>query len=256
MNRTVKFAVLFIAAFMFTPSTGALAAELKVLSGSGVLPAMDELIPQFEKSSGHKVTFAYGAVGEMAERVQRGEAADVLIASALQIDALTRQGKVAAGSRTDLAKTGIGVFVRKGAPKPDIGTTEAFKRSMLAAKNIGWNDPAAGAPVSLYLIELFERIGIAAAMAPKTTAFKARSERFDAVARGDTEIGFNQVSEILAAKGVDLVGPLPADIQHVTLFSAGIVASSRQQDPAKALLDFLASPASRAVMAAKGLDAP
>jgi len=231
-------------------------SELKVLAGSGVQPVMTEIIPQFERSSGHKVTFDYGTVGEMAERVQQGEAADVVIASEPQIESLERQGKLIAGSRTNLAKTGVGLFVRRNAPKPDISSVAAFKRTMLAAKSIGWNDPAAGAPVSIYMIDALERLGIGAEMKPKTTAFKLRSERFEAVARGDIEIGFNQVSEILAAPGVDLVGPLPPAIQKYTMFTAGIVASSKNQEGSKALLRFVTSPASRVVMKARGFEMP
>jgi molybdate transport system substrate-binding protein len=232
------------------------AVELKVLSGSGVQPAMIELIPGFEQSSGHKVTFDYGTVGGMADRVQKGEAADVIIASGPQIEALEKQGKVVKGSRADLAKTGVGIFVRKGAQRPDIGSVEAFKHAMLSAKSIGWNDPAAGAPVSIYMIGVFERLGIAEEMRPKTTAFKQRSERFEAVARGDVEIGFNQISEILAAPGVDLVGPLPTAIQHHTLFTAAIIAGGRQREASEALIRFISSPAARAVMTAKGFEVP
>jgi len=242
--------------FLAATRPAASAAELKVLSGSGVQPVMTALVPRFEQSSGHKVTFDYGTVGEMADRVQNGEAADLVIASAPQIDALEKQGKVVAGSRADLAKTGVGLFVRKGAPKPDISSVEAFKRSMLAARSIGWNDPAAGAPVSIYMIGLLERLGIAAEMMPKTTAFKQRSERFEAVARGDIEIGFNQISEILAAPGVELVGPLPAPIQSYTLFTAGIVAKSKEPEAGKALLRFISSSAARTAMKEKGFEAP
>jgi len=217
---------------------------------------MAELVPKFEASSGHKVTFDWGTVGGMAERVRQGEAADVVIAAGPQVEALEKVGKVVAGSRTDLAKAGVGVFVRKGAVKPDIGSVDAFKRAMLAAKSIGWNDPAAGAPVSIYMLVLFERLGIAAEMKDRTVTFKQRSERFEAVARGDVEIGFNQVSEILAAPGVDLVGPLPPAIQHYTLFTAAIVASSKEQDASRALLRFVSSPDARAVMKAKGFDEP
>jgi molybdate transport system substrate-binding protein len=232
------------------------AVELKALSGSGVQPAMIELIPGFEQSSGHKVAFDYGTVGGMADRVQKGEVADVIIASGPQIDALEKQGKIVQSSRADLAKTGVGVFVRKGAPRPDIGSVEAFKHAMLSAKSIGWNDPAAGAPVSIYMIGVFERLGIAEEMKPKTAAFKQRSERFEAVARGDIEIGFNQISEILAAPGVDLVGPLPAAIQHHTLFTAAIVAASREHEASQALIRYISSPAARAVMTAKGFEVP
>ena len=237
-------------------TTPSVAAELKILSGSGVQPVMAELIPKFEQQTGHKVTFDYGTVGGMADRIAKGEAADVIIASGPQVEALEKQGRVANGSRTELAKTGVGVFVRKGAPKPDISSVETFKRTMLAAKSIGWNDPAAGAPVAIYMLGVFERMGIAADMKSKTTDFKQRSERFGAVARGDIEIGFNQVSEIIAAEGVDLVGPLPGPIQNYTMFTAGIVASSKQPDAARMFIQYVSSPAARTLMSAKGLEAP
>jgi molybdate transport system substrate-binding protein len=245
-------ALLFVAA---APSV-ALSSDLRVLSGSGVQPVMNEIIPQFERISGHRVNIAYGTVGEMADRVQNGEAADMVIASAPQIERLEKLGKVVAGTRADLAKTGVGLFVRKGAPRPDISSVEAFKHTMLASKSIGWNDPAAGAPVSIYMLDAFERMGIADEMKRKTTAFTQRSERFEAVARGDVEIGFNQISEIVAASGVDLLGPLPAAIQHYTLFTAGIVASSANQEAAKALLAFIASPAAKAIMQTRGFETP
>ena len=248
----LSLALLFMAA---APSI-ALSSDLRVLSGSGVLPVMNEIIPQFERTSGHRVSIVYGTVGEMAGRVQKGEVADIVIASAPQIESLEKLGKVVAGTRTDLAKTGVGLFVRKGASKPDISSVEAFKRTMLASKSIGWNDPAAGAPVSIYMLGAFERMGIAKEMKEKTTAFKKRSERFEAVARGDVEIGFNQISEIVAAPGIDLLGPLPAAIQHYTLFTAGIVASSANQEAAKALLAFVASPAAKAIMHARGFETP
>ena len=233
----------------------ATAAEIKVLSGSAVEPAMIVLIPQFEQSSGHKVGFDFdGAIGAMTKRIEKGEAADVIIVSRPQIDSLEKQGKIIPGSRVELAKLGVGVFVRKGAPKPDISSVEAFKRTLLAAKSIGYNDPAAGAPVSIYLIGAMERLGIAEQMKPKTVVFKQRSERFAAVARGDVEIGFNQISEILAVPSVELVGPLPAAIQNYTLFTAALVASSKQMDAAKAFIDFISSPAAATVMKAKGFE--
>ena len=235
----------------------AAAAQIKVLAGSAIETAMAVLIPQFEQSSGHQVTFDFnGAIGAMTERVQKGEAADVVIVSRPQIESLANQGKVVSGSSADIAKVGVGLFVRKGAPKPDIGSVDGFKRTMLEAKSIGWNDPAAGAPVSIYMIGVLERLGIADAMTPKTVAFKQRSERFEAVARGDVEIGFNQISEIIAAPGVELVGPLPGPIQNYTLFASGIVATSQEQDAAHALIRFISSPAAQPTWKAKGFEAP
>jgi molybdate transport system substrate-binding protein len=238
-------------------STLADGAEIKVIGGSAVIPAMAELIPKFEQSSGDKVRTDFdGAIGAMTDRVRKGEVADVVIVSGAQIDALTREGKVVPGSRNDIAKVGVGIFVRKGAPKPDISSVEAFKRILSTAKSIGYNDPAAGAPVSLYLIDLFDRLGIAAEMKTKTVVFKQRSERFEAVARGDVEIGFNQISEIVAAPGVDLVGPLPAAVQHFTLFSSGIVANGREQAAGKGFVAFIASPQASNVWQSKGFETP
>jgi molybdate transport system substrate-binding protein len=256
MIRTWR-ALTLLASLALAAARPAAAAEIKILSGSAIEPAMTELIPKFEQSAGHKVSFDFdGAIGGMTERVRKGEAADVLIVSRAQIAMLETEGKIVAGSRADIAKVGVGIFVRKGGSKPDIGSVEAFKRAMLAAKSIGWNDPAAGAPVSIYMLGVFERLGIAEAMKPKTVTFTQRSERFAAVARGDVEIGFNQISEIIAAPGVDLVGPLPPAIQNYTLFTGGIVATSTQQDAGKALLQFVSSGAAQAIWKAKGFEAP
>ena len=248
--------VLVLVALLLSSLHGAAASELKVLSGSAVQPVMNEITPEFERASGHRVTFDYGTIGSMAARVQKGERADVIIASGPQVAALEKQGKVVSGSRSDLARTGIGIFVRDGAPKPDISTIEAFKYTMLAAKSIGWNDPAAGAPVSIYMLETFERLGIADAMKTKTVAFKERADRFGAIARGDVQIGFNQISEIIAAPGVALVGPLPRGIQNYILFSAGIIANSSEPGAAKTLIQFISSPAVKALMRTKGFEDP
>ncbi len=233
------------------------AAEIKLVAGSAVAPVISDLVPKFEQSSGHKVLSDLdGAIGAMTDRILKGEVADVAIVSGAQIDMLVREGKVLAGSRLDLAKVGVGVFVRKDAPKPDIASVEAFKRTMMAAKSIGYNDPAAGAPVSLYLIELFERLGIAEEMKTKTIVFKQRSERFEAVARGDVEIGFNQISEIVSVPTVDLIGPLPAAIQRYTLFASGIVASGKDRDTSKAFVGYISSPKANVIWQANGFEAP
>lgn len=244
-------------AFLLAQAGGTAAAQLHVLGGSALEPVLAELLPRFETRSGHKVSFDLnGAIGAMAERVQRGERADVLIVSAAQIDALEQQGKTVAGTKVDIAKTGVGLFVRKGAARPDIATVEAFKEAMRAAKSIGYNDPAAGAPVGIYLRTAFERLGLAAEVTPKTVVFKQRSERFAAVARGDVELGFNQISEIVAVPDVDLVGPLPPPIQNYTLFSAAVVAASSAQAAAREFIAFLASATVRPFWIERGFEAP
>ena len=231
------------------------ASDIKVVGGSAVTPVMDVLVPQFEQSSGHKVRSDFdAAVGAVATRIEKGEHADVVIVSRAQADRLERAGKVVAGTRADLAKVGVGVFVRKGAPRPEIGSVEAFRRTMLAAKSIGYNDPAAGAPVSIYLIGVFDRLGIGDAMQAKTVVFKQRGERFAAVARGDVAIGFNQISEIVAVPEVDLVGPLPAAIQNYTQFTVAVVASSREAEAAKQFIRFITSATAQALMRARGFE--
>src|SRR3954463_11216593 len=138
------------------------AGDIKVLAGSAVDTAFAVLIPQFERATGDRVRFdGDGAIGQMAKRVEAGEAVDVLVVSRPQIQALEKQGRLVSGTAREIARMGVGVFMRKGAAKPDISTPEAFKATLLAAKSIGYNDPAAGAPVSLYLLDLFERMGIA-----------------------------------------------------------------------------------------------
>jgi molybdate transport system substrate-binding protein len=231
------------------------AAEIKLLTGSALDAPLRVLNPQFERTSGHRVIMdSDGAIGAMAKRVAGGESADVLIVAPAQLAVLERQGKVQPGTTREVARTGVGIFVRKGAPKPDLSTVDAFKETLRRAKSIGYNDPAAGAPVSVYLIDLFQRLGMAAQLAPKTVVFKDRRERFAAVARGDVEIGFNQVAEIVTVPDIDLVGPLPAAIQYYTIFSAGVVAASRSRDAAQAFVEFISSPPAAAVMRAKGFE--
>lgn len=234
-------------------STTARAAEVKLLSASALHPAIDALIPDFEKSSGHKITVAYGTAGAVADRVHKGEAADIVISSVPMIDRLQAQGKVVAGDRVIIAKVGVGAFVRKGSAKPDISSVDAFKRSMLAARSIAYPDPAGGGASGIYVASLLERLGIAAEMKSKTK-LSTLGTLYASVASGEVEIGFNQVSEILAQPTVELAGPLPPAIQNYTQFLPGIVTGSRQTDAARALVTFLYSPAAKTVLKAKGFE--
>jgi len=243
-----------LALFGITAGTIARAAEIRLLSASALHPAIDALIPDFEKSSGHKITVAYGTAGAVADRVQKGESVDLVISAAPRIDQLQAQGKVVAGDRIIIAKVGVGAFVRKGAAKPDISSVDAFKRSMLAARSIAYPDPAGGGASGIYVASLLERLGIAVEMKPKTKLFPPTEVLYASVASGEVEIGFNQISEILAQPTVELADPLPSAIQNYTQFAPGIVSGSSQIDAARTLVTFLSSPAAQTVLKAKGFE--
>jgi molybdate transport system substrate-binding protein len=243
-----------LALFGLTAGTTARAAEMKLLCAVALHPAIDALIPDFEKSSGHKVVVAYGTAGAVADRVQKGEAADVVISSVPMIDRLQAQGKAVAGDRVIIAKVGVGAFVRKGAAKPDISSADAFKRSMLAARSIAYPDPAGGGASGIYVASLLERLGIAGDMKPKTKLLPPTQVLYASVASGEVEIGFNQISEILAQPTVELAGPLPPAIQNYTQFAPAIVTGTSQTDAGRALIAFLSSPAAQAVLKTKGFE--
>ena len=238
----------------FTAGSEAVAAEMKLLCAVALHPGIDALIPDFEKSSGHKVTVAYATAGAVADRVQKGEAADIVISTVPMIDRLQAQGKAVAGDRAIIAKVGVGAFVRKGAAKPDISSADAFKRAMLAARSIAYPDPAGGGASGIYVASLLERLGIAGDMKPKTRLLPPTQVLYASVADGEVEIGFNQISEILAQPTVELAGPLPPAIQNYTQFAPAIVAGSGQTDAGRALIAFLSSPAAQAVLKTKGFE--
>jgi molybdate transport system substrate-binding protein len=228
------------------------AAEIKALFPVTLGPTADQVIPQFEKSSGHKVTITYGTAGAVTASVRRGDPTDVAITAAPQIEDLERQGKIVGGG-VILAKVGIGVFVRKGAPRPDISSANALKTSLLAA-TIVYTDPAAGGPVGIYVAKLLDQLGIGTAMKPKTKLTKGGEANQTAVVNGESEIGFNMINEILIDPRVDLVGPLPPPIQDYTTFAAGIIATSTEQGAGRALIGFLSSPDTFAVMRKLGFE--
>jgi molybdate transport system substrate-binding protein len=239
---------------LVTAGSPAHAAEIKLLSANALEAALVGLLTEFERSSGHKVTGEYRTAGAVADRIQKGEAVDVAIATVPQIENLQTQGRILAGSAVYIVKVGIGVFVRRGAAKPDISSAERFKRSLLAAKTIAYIDPASGGASGIYMASLLERLGIAGEMKPKTKLAAPGGPLDELVAKGDAEIGFSQISEIVAQPSAELVGPLPSAIQNYTLFAAGIVASSKQSGLGKALIEFLASPTTTAALKTKGFE--
>ena len=209
-----------------------------------------ELVPQFEKATGHKVTTVWAGTVDVMKRIGGGEAVDLVIMARKSLDELTRQGKIVADSRVDVAKSGVGVAVRAGAPKPDISSGEAVKKTLLAAKSIAYSS----GPSGVYIAGLVQRMGIADEIKAKMKQIPPGEAVGELVARGDAEIGFHQVSELLPIKGIEIVGPLPPDIQEITVFSAGIHASAMQADAAKALAAFLTAPAAAPVIKKHGMD--
>ena len=177
-----------------------------------------------------------------------------MISTGPLIDQLQAQGKAMADSRVTIAKVGVGVFVRKGGTKPDLASVDGFKRSMLTARSIAYPDPAGGGASGIYVASLLERLGIAVEMKPKTKLFPPTEVLYASVASGEVEIGFNQISEILAQPTVELAGPLPSAIQNYTQFAPGIVTGSSQTDAARALVTFLSSPAAQTLLKAKGFE--
>ena len=238
-----------LAATMIATASGASAAEIKMIASNAVKEAYLQLLPQYEKASGNRVTTDWVGTDDVVRRIGGGEVADIVIAPSFTIDNLILQGKLAPG-RVDVAKSIIGVALRPGAPKPDLSSGESLKRYLLAAKSI----IISGGPSGTYLTGLFQRMGIAEAIKSKSTRLAPGASPGEAVARGDGDIGFTQVSELLAVKGIEYLGPLPADIQEVTIFSAGIGRSAPEADAAKALLKFVTAAPAVPVLKKTGLE--
>jgi molybdate transport system substrate-binding protein len=236
-------------------AANAAAAEVKVMVSSAFAAACQELARDFERNTGNKVVIIAGpSMGKAPEailnRLQRGEPADVLIMVGYTLGDLVKQGKVLADSRVDLAESGIAMAVRAGAAKPDISSVEAFKNTLLKAKSIVYSDSASGIYVST---ELYARLGLADQLKSKSQLIQAEPVGL-VVARGEAELGFQQNSELLPIKGIEIVGPLPSSLQKMTLFAAGIAAGSKDPAAAKALIQFLASPAAAPVIRNTGME--
>src|SRR3954469_14022254 len=231
------------------------ASEVRVMISGGLATPYKELVPQFERETGNTVITAYGPSMGTTEnaihvRVARGEAADVLIMVGDALGEMIEQGKAVRTNRVDLVRSPIGIAVRAGASKPDIRTPDALKQALLNAKSVAYSDSASGVYVGN---ELFKRLGIADEMRNKARMIPAEPVA-SVVARGDAELGFQQISELLPIAGSDLVGPLPPEVQKITVFSAGLTANASQPEAGKALIAFLASAESAAALKKAGLD--
>jgi molybdate transport system substrate-binding protein len=226
------------------------AAEIKVLSSAAFREAYQELVPAFERATEHKVATTWAGTNGIMERMQRGETTDLVIMSAQGIDQLVRDGRIVAGSRVDVARSGVGVAVRSGLPKPDIGSTEALKRALAAAKSVAYST----GPSGVYMEALFQRLGIADEIKPKLKVAPSGTPVGTLIAGGEADIGFQQVSELLPVAGIDYVGPLPPDIQQITVFAAGLHTSAKETEAAKALVKFLTAPSAAPVIRKKGME--
>jgi molybdate transport system substrate-binding protein len=236
-----------------TMSGKAGAADLKVLISTALKSSMAVLTPQFEQASERKLDATFAASTSLKKQIDGGEAFDATVLTPDLIDALSKAGKLDSGSIARIARTGIGVAIRAGAPKPDISTVAALKRTLLDAKSITYGDPTRGGLSSVHFAGVLDRLGIAAEMKPKTLLISA-GEGVQPVAEGKAEIGIGQMSEILLIPGAVLLGPLPDELQLYTNLSAGISINARDREGARALIDFLTGPAVGQVLKSKGME--
>jgi molybdate transport system substrate-binding protein len=227
------------------------AAETKLLASTAIRSALQELAPQFEKATGNKLVITYGASLRLQQTIEKGEAFDLAILSTAVVDALAKQGKLVVATRVDVARSGAGVAVRRGSPRPDVSTPEAVKRALLSANSIGYSDTGAA---SQFLSGMFEKLGIAAEVKPKLKLARPDQPSLVALANGDIDLAIPQISEALETSGVDLAGPLPTSLQTYTVLPAAVGTNAANPADAKALLNFLATPAALSVLRAKGLE--
>jgi molybdate transport system substrate-binding protein len=226
------------------------AAEITVISTRATEGLYRELVPQFEKASGHSVTTTFAGTVGVQERIAAGERYDVVIMLDSAIDDYIRAGKVVAGSRVDIARATVGVGVRAGLLKPDISSADALRRALLAANTIGYSTGPSGD----YVVAMFETLGIADAIKPKLRQAPTTMLVADIIASGEAEIGFHQENELSQAPGVDYVGPLPPELQERTWRSGGIMTGAQSQQAGRQLLEFLSSPAAAPVIRKHGLE--
>ena len=226
------------------------AAEITILTNMGVVSAVRDLAPAFERISGHKVIVQFEVGTAFVQKLNANAPADLVTHYPEAIDEVIKTGKVVAGTRTNFARGGIGAVVRAGAPKPDISTPEAFKRSMLAAKSIAYSRAGAS---GVYMAKLIARLGIADQMKDKTRLIEGMPVA-DAVAKGEAEIGLQQINTMQGVPGTDYVGPLPGDLQDYIRFAAGLLVIAKEPDAAKAMLAFIATPEAAPLIRKSGME--
>ncbi len=242
-------------ALMFFLSGGSetSAAELKVLCANAMQSVIEDLAPKFERASGHKLAITFGTLGQHVKRIQAGETADVVIIPRQGIEGFVKDGKAAAANVTVVAGSSMGMAVRKGAPKPDISSAEAFKRTLLTAKSITYSNPARGGTSGPHLTRVFERLGIADEMKAKTVFLPGGGLVGVLVENGEAEIAVHEFQQLIQVNGIEIVGPLPPELQNTVVFAAAIMNGTQNAGPSRLLVDFLRTPEAAVVIKAKGI---
>jgi len=229
------------------------AADVKVLASNSVRTMLEDIAPLYERASGHRVTLGFGTSAQVAKRVLAGEAADLLVITPDVVDELTKAGKLAPGASVAIARSLMGVGIRTGAPRPEVGTPAALRATLLAVKSVTFSDPATGAASGVHTVKIFEQLGIADAMKPKYRLGDGTSSG-RLVVSGEAELAIWQISAMKPVAGLEVVGPLPAELQLITHLSAVPGTGATSPGAAKALIAFFGSPEAAAVMRARGLE--
>jgi molybdate transport system substrate-binding protein len=250
MGNASQVVVVLSAVLALMPTENARAAEIKVIASNATMEAVVDLIPAFEKATGHKVTMLWAGTETITKRISGGEVVDAVLIAAPNIDKLIAEGKLVAGTRTTIAKSGIGVAVREGLPKPNISSGEAVKKAVLDAKSVAYSS----GPSGFYVAELLKKMGIAEQIKEKVKQTPSGAQVGEVVARGEADLGFQQISELLHLKGIHYLGPLPPDVQHFTVWTTALHAGAPQTDAAKALVNYLAGPEAAASIRKAGME--
>lgn len=253
MNSPIRLSVAAIA-FLLSHSSVANSAEIRVLAALGIKEVIDDLRPKFEHATKHRLLVTFDTMGGAVKRVQAGENADIIIIPHQGIDSLIKSGKATAGSVTVIARSGIAVAIRKGAPKPDISTPDTLRRTLLSAESITYSDPALGGASAIHFVKVLDRLGIANEMKRKTILSKAGTETAELVVIGKAELGVNQLQVLIAVAGIDIAGPLPGDLQATTVFSAVATSNAKNVEVIKAFITYLRTTEAAAVIKIRGME--
>src|SRR5476649_764342 len=255
--RAIKLAAFAVMAATCIPGI-ANAADIKVLASGAVKGVLTELLPAYEKSSGDRVTVLYGPGGALTKRLAGGDTADVMIVGSVETEVLIAQGKIVPGSGVPIAGITIGIAIKKGAPRPDISTVDAFKRTLLVAKAIGYRDPATGSTSGAHTARVIEKLGLTKELQSRTKLDNSDGEHpelvFQPLVTGETDLQFGPITEIVMAAGIEVLGPLPAELQKVTLLTASVPTTAKTADAAKTFIAFLAGPAAAERLKAHGFE--